>query len=179
MMSLPNAYEPNMPPGYEQYEHLLLYTMFFLVLNKLIISGFGTGHEPQFFAARDERECGKLACLWAVLMTFRWPMMIGYAILGLYLVHDFVPDQAVLAASRHAYQGDPGPHRKPVARTVGQSSRTTPRASTRRSSPNLQAILGDTVGADSRPARLPRNGQRREDPALGAALPDRSQASAA
>jgi len=93
--SYPNV-SASMPPGYEQYESLLLYTMFFLVLNKLIIGGFGTGHEPQFFAARDERECGKLACLWAVLMTFRWPMMIAYAILGLYLVNDFYPDQSVL-----------------------------------------------------------------------------------
>jgi len=86
-----------MPKGYEQYEQLLLYTMFFLVLNKLIIGGFGTGHEPQFFAARDERECGKLACLWSVLMTFRWPMMICYAILGMFLIQEFFPDQQILA----------------------------------------------------------------------------------
>ena len=85
-----------MPKGYEQYEHLLVYTMFFLVLNRMIISGFGTGHEPQYFAARNERECGKLSCLWAVLMTFRWPMMICYAVLGLYLIRDFFPDQDVL-----------------------------------------------------------------------------------
>ncbi|MBN1512343.1 MAG: sodium:solute symporter [Phycisphaerae bacterium] len=94
--SFPQA-EAAMPKGYEQYKQLLLYTMFFLVLNKLIIGGFGTGHEPQFFAARNERECGKLSCLWAILMTFRWPMMIGYAILGIYLVQDFFPDQHVLS----------------------------------------------------------------------------------
>ena len=97
-MSYPNVHA-EMPAGYEQYENLLLYTMFFLVLNKLIIGGFGTGHEPQFFAAKNERECGKLACLWAVLMTFRWPMMIAYAILGLYLVNDFFPDQEVVQSS--------------------------------------------------------------------------------
>ena len=94
--TLPQAHAA-MPKGYEQYENLLIYTMFFLVLNKLIIGGFGTGHEPQFFAARNERECGKLACLWSVLMTFRWPMMICYAVLGLFLVRDFFPDQSVLA----------------------------------------------------------------------------------
>ncbi len=101
-LSCPNVFEPNMPPGYEQYENMLLYTMFFLVLNKLIIGGFGTGHEPQFFAARDERECGKLAALWAVLMTFRWPMMISYAVLGLLMVRDFFPDPAVLEQAAEA-----------------------------------------------------------------------------
>jgi SSS family solute:Na+ symporter len=85
-----------MPKGYEQYQHLMVYALFFLVLQKLIIGGFGTGHEPQYFAARNERECGKLSCLWASLMTFRWPMMIAYAILGLFLVQSFFPDQNVL-----------------------------------------------------------------------------------
>ncbi len=107
--SFPNFFEPNMPPGYEQYSHLLVYTMFFLVLNKLIINGFGTGHEPQFFAARDERECGKLAALWAVLMTFRWPMMIAYAILGLYLVQDFFPSQEVTAQAADMIRGTLNP----------------------------------------------------------------------
>ncbi len=86
-----------MPKGYEQYENLLVYSMFFLVLNKLIIGGFGTGHEPQFFAAKNERECGKLSCLWSILMTVRWPMMICYALLGLFLIKGFFPDQSVLA----------------------------------------------------------------------------------
>jgi len=91
------ALHTRMPKGYEQYENLMVYALFFLVLNKLIIGGFGTGHEPHFFAARNERDCGKLSCLWAVLMTCRWPMMICYAVLGILLVHNFVPDQSVLA----------------------------------------------------------------------------------
>lgn len=95
-LSFPNLYEPNMPEGYGQYEYMLTYTMFFLLLNKLVINGFGTGHEPQFFAARDERDCGKLACLWAVLMTLRWPMMMACAVLGIFLVSQEFPDQEVL-----------------------------------------------------------------------------------
>lgn len=94
--SFPN-WRATVPPGYEQYEHLFLYTMVFLVLNKLIIGGFGTGHEPQFFAARDERECGLLAWLWSTLMLARWPFMIGFAILGIYLVQSLFPDASALA----------------------------------------------------------------------------------
>ncbi|MBP7745759.1 MAG: sodium:solute symporter [Phycisphaerae bacterium] len=94
--SFPN-WQATVPPGYGQYEHLFLYTMVFLVINKLIISGFGTGHEPQFFAARDERECGLLAWLWSTLMLARWPFMIAFAILGIYLVQSFFPDPGQIA----------------------------------------------------------------------------------
>lgn len=103
-LSFPNVYEPNLPGEYAQYQHLLAYTMFFLLLNKLVINGFGTGHEPQFFAARNERDCGKLACLWAVLMTLRWPMALSCAALGIVLVNQQLPDREVLPASAELIQ---------------------------------------------------------------------------
>jgi len=84
-----------MPKGYEAYESLLMFTIFLLLRN--IIMGFGTGDDPQYFAAKNERECGKVACWWMILSTFRWPMMIGYAILGIFIVKDMFPDQTVLA----------------------------------------------------------------------------------
>jgi solute:Na+ symporter, SSS family len=83
-----------MPKGYEAYHALFMFTIFLLLRN--IIMGFGTGDDPQYFAAKNERECGKVACWWMTLSTFRWPMMIGYAVLGLFLVKDMFPDQAVL-----------------------------------------------------------------------------------
>lgn len=94
--SFPN-WEATVPADYKQYQHLFLYTMVFLVINKLIIGGFGTGHEPQFFAARDERECGLLAWLWSTLMLARWPFMIAFAILGIYLVQSLFPDPGQIA----------------------------------------------------------------------------------
>lgn len=119
-LSFPNVYEPHMPPGYTQYQNLLAYTMFFLVLNKLVINGFGTGHEPQFFAARNERDCGKLACLWAVLMTLRWPMMLACAVLGIILVKQELPDQSVLpratTAIREHVETSPAEWREVIAR---------------------------------------------------------------
>ena len=103
-LSFPNVYEADLPAGYAEYKGLLTYTMFFLVLNKLFINGFGTGHETQFFAVRNDRECGLLACLWASLMALRWPMMMAYVVLGLVLVKDFFPDQGVLAPAANAIQ---------------------------------------------------------------------------
>jgi Na+/proline symporter len=84
-----------MPKGYQAYESLFMFTVFLLLRN--IIMGFGTGDDPHYFAARNERDCGKLACLWISLSIFRWPMMISYAILGLFIVKDMFPDQAALS----------------------------------------------------------------------------------
>jgi Na+/proline symporter len=86
-----------MPEGYH-YENLLTYTLGFLLL-KSIIGGFGTGGTPQYFAAKNERECGKLSFLWGALMTFRWPMMISYAVLGFFLVMQFFPNQGDVATA--------------------------------------------------------------------------------
>jgi len=84
-----------MPKGYEVYESLFMFTVFLLLRN--IIMGFGTGDDPHYFASKNERECGKVACLWMSLSTFRWPMMISYAVLGMFIVKDMFPDQAVLS----------------------------------------------------------------------------------
>jgi Na+/proline symporter len=86
-----------MPKAYEMYECLLMFTLFLVAKN--IVSGFGGGFEPHYFAARNERECGKLTCLWACLMSSRWWMMMGFAVLGLFLVKSVVPEQQVLQDS--------------------------------------------------------------------------------
>ncbi|MCP4709923.1 MAG: sodium:solute symporter [Planctomycetes bacterium] len=85
----------NMPKAYEMYDALFMFTMFLVLKN--VVSGFGSGFEPHYFAARNERECGKLTGLWACLMTSRWPMMMGFAVLGLFLVQDLFPSMSTLS----------------------------------------------------------------------------------
>ncbi|MFC1606399.1 sodium:solute symporter [Candidatus Latescibacterota bacterium] len=87
--------QTSMPKGYEAYSHLTMFAMFYLV--RQIIGGVGAGDDPKFYGARSDRECGKLTFLWTWLMMFRWPMMMSFAVLGLYLVNDLFPDQAVLS----------------------------------------------------------------------------------
>jgi SSS family solute:Na+ symporter len=103
-LSFPNLFESDLPVDYAQYRGLLTYTFFFLVLNKLFINGFGSGYETQFFAARSDRECGLLAGLWSALMTLRWPMMMAYVVLGIFLVRDFFPDQRAVGEAAAAIQ---------------------------------------------------------------------------
>ena len=84
----------HVPQGYEIYKHLMIFASFYLV--RTIVAGLGTGADPRYFGAKTDRECGKLSMLWTLLMTVRWPMMIGIAVMGLYLVNDLLPEQAKL-----------------------------------------------------------------------------------
>lgn len=94
--SVPHWHTP-MPDGYEQYSGLLLCTSFFLF--KAVLDGLSSGRDPKFFGARNDREAGLLTYLWTWLMMFRWPMMTGFAVLGLFLVQDLFPDQSKLRES--------------------------------------------------------------------------------
>jgi len=93
-MSSRLSWQTEMPKGYEMYRHLMIFAMFYLMRN--IFFGMGSGGEPKYFGARNDRECGTLTFLWTWLMMFRWPMMMAFAILGLFLVRDIFPDQSVL-----------------------------------------------------------------------------------
>lgn len=86
-----------LPKGYEPYQHLMMFAFFYLLRN--IFAGMGCGSDPKYFGARSDRECGTLSFLWGWMMMFRWPLMIGFAILGLFLVKDMYPDQTVLTRS--------------------------------------------------------------------------------
>lgn len=88
-------WKTTMPPGYENYSLLWVVGAFYLF--KTFIQGMGTGADPKYFGARSDRECGLLSFMCGWLMMLRWPLMLGFAILGLFLVKDLFPDQTVLA----------------------------------------------------------------------------------
>jgi Na+/proline symporter len=84
-----------MPKGYEAYESLFMFAMFYLV--RSVIGGMGCGSEPRYFGARNDRDCGLQSMLQGITVMFRWPMMIGFAVLGIYLVNHLYPDMSVIA----------------------------------------------------------------------------------
>lgn len=87
----------HMPTGYELYKDLFMFAMFYLVNN--IFRGMGFPGDPKYFGARNDRECGMLSVMWIFFMMFRWPLTIGFAVLGIFLVKDMYPDQTVIADS--------------------------------------------------------------------------------
>jgi Na+/proline symporter len=95
-------WEVHVPKGYEMYKHLIIFSGFYLL--RTIVAGVGTGADPRYFGAKNDRECGKLSLLWTALMSVRWPLMIGIAVLGLYLVNDLIPDQANIQQAANVIQ---------------------------------------------------------------------------
>ncbi|MDR2463654.1 MAG: hypothetical protein LBD30_07745 [Verrucomicrobiales bacterium] len=79
-----------MPAGYEPYQDLLMFALFYLLRN--ILGGMGAGAESRYFAARNDKECGLQSLLQGFAVMFRWPMMIGFAVLGIILVSQKVND---------------------------------------------------------------------------------------
>jgi Na+/proline symporter len=98
LSSVPH-WHPTMPDSqrYDPYRYLGMVAFFFLLKN--LIQGMGAGGEAKYFGARNERECGLLTFFWTWLMTIRWPMMMAFAVLGVYMVSELFPDQTVLARS--------------------------------------------------------------------------------
>lgn len=88
-------WKTELPPGYENYSFLTLVGGYFLI--KMALQGLGSGADPKYFGARSDRECGMLNFMCGWLMMLRWPLMLGFAVLGLLLVKDLFPDHAILA----------------------------------------------------------------------------------
>jgi solute:Na+ symporter, SSS family len=136
----------HMPQGYEVYKHLLLFASFYLL--RTIVAGLGTGADPRYFGAKNDRECGKLSMLWILLMTVRWPMMIGIAVMGLYLVNDLLPEQKKLKeAAALIHDAHPGTA-KPQWGTLVSSIANTPGKQDPALVGSLKSLLGEDKWAE-------------------------------
>ena len=87
------AWHTPMPPGYQDYQPLIMIASFYLLRN--VLYGMGAGAESRYFGAKSDRDCGLQSFLQGVMVMFRWPLMIGFAVMGIYFVHSVFPDTAV------------------------------------------------------------------------------------
>lgn len=94
------AVHTTMPAGYEAYESLLLFAGFYFM--KSMFDGAGSGGDARYFGARSDRDCGLLSLMQGVTIAFRWPMMMGFAVCGLFLVNDVLPERARTAEAAAA-----------------------------------------------------------------------------
>lgn len=72
-------------PGLGDYSFFALFLVYFL--GKGLIEGLGGSGgsaymAQRFYAARDDAATRKIAMLWAILFTFRWPMVLGLAVIA-------------------------------------------------------------------------------------------------
>jgi Na+/proline symporter len=136
----------HVPEGYEVYKHLLIFASFYLL--RTIVAGLGTGADPRYFGAKNDRECGKLSMLWTVLMTVRWPMMIGIAVMGLYLVNDLLPEQSKLKEAAALIHDAHPETAKPQWGTLISSIANTPDKQDRALVGSLKSLLGEDKWAE-------------------------------
>lgn len=132
-----------MPPGYEMYEALLLFTGFYLL--RSLIDGATTGDDARYFAAADERSIGKQALLQLGTLAFRWPMMIGFAVAGLVLVGNLLPDKARVAEAAALIKAH-----APALTEAGWHEYTNRLSHDPAAQPALAGQLTATLGADWR-----------------------------
>ena len=139
-MSAMPAVHTTMPAGYEAYESLLLFAGFYLV--KSIFDGAGSGDDARYFAARSDRDCGLLSLMQGVTVAFRWPMMMGFAVFGLFLVNNVLPDRDRTAAAAAAIKAH-----VPEITEGGWHNYTSLVASYPQEHPELTEELSATLGA--------------------------------
>lgn len=78
----------NMPGEYSIYNLFGIAIMFYLLKVTIEGSGGTGGYMIQrYFAARSDREAGLLSLFWTFLLSFRWPLIASFAILGVYYGH--------------------------------------------------------------------------------------------
>ena len=75
----------DMPGEYSRYNAFGITIFFYLV--KTCVEGFaGAGGytSQRYFAAKTDREAGLLSLFWILLLSFRWPLVMGLAMLGIH-----------------------------------------------------------------------------------------------
>ncbi|MBN2448140.1 MAG: sodium:solute symporter [Phycisphaerae bacterium] len=90
--SMVPPWEMDVPKGYDTFHLFAIGATFYLLKTAIDgMSGAGGYLAQRYFAARDERECGLLSAFWISLMSFRWPLMMGIAVLG-FTVREHIDD---------------------------------------------------------------------------------------
>jgi solute:Na+ symporter, SSS family len=94
------AWHVTMPKGYEAYQALEMAAFFYLLRN--ILGGMATGGDTRYFASRNSREASLQCLLQGLTVMFRWPLMIGFAILGIFWVSHAIPSGDTLTRAAGA-----------------------------------------------------------------------------
>jgi Na+/proline symporter len=79
--------EMNMPEGstfsiYNLFGIAIMFYLFKVTLEGA--SGAGGYMIQRYFAAKSDREAGLLSLFWTALLAFRWPLIVSFAMLGIY-----------------------------------------------------------------------------------------------
>ncbi len=144
LSSVPH-WETSMPTGGEftQYRFLFIMAVFYVLRN--LLGGTMGAAAPNYFGARNDREAGLLAFCTGNTIMLRWPMMMGFAVLGIFLVHKLFADPSTIPQAAEAirtYIGE-GVDKSQWAEILAKIAR-----SPEEFSPDLIARLQEILGSD-------------------------------
>ncbi len=134
------AWHTPMPAGYEAYSPLIMVALFYLLRN--VVGGMGQGAEPRYFGAKSDRDCGLQSLLQGVMVMFRWPLMIGFAVMGIYLVHQLYPDPAIIHRAADLIRAQSPATTEPFWHDLTSNIINAPAKYPPELINNLQALLG-------------------------------------
>lgn len=133
---------------YNVYRFLGLAIGFFIV--QQTVFGLASGADPKYFASRNDKDVGKLNLLISLMIAVRWPMMIGLAVIGLFMVNDTFGDRSVIAEAA----GIVREHHPEVDKANWHAATTAIIAAPEAADPALIAALQETLGEEWQ-AKLP------------------------
>lgn len=83
--SLLPSWKLNLPGDYSIY-NLFGFTIILYLIKTLLegFSGSGGYITQRYFAAKNDREAGLLSLFWIILLSFRWPLIAAFAVLGIH-----------------------------------------------------------------------------------------------
>lgn len=93
-----------MPVGYEAYQYVILFASFSLLNN--VIFGTSYGGDSKQLACKTDKDCSRMTIMWIVTLAIRWPLMIAFVVLGMFVVKEMFTDftqtsQAVAMIKSH------------------------------------------------------------------------------
>ncbi len=127
---------------YDVYRFLGLAMGFFLVQSTVF--GLASGADQKYFAAKSDKDVAKLNLLIGWLIAIRWPMMIGLAVLGLFLVSNTFEDRTVIADAASAIHA----HYPDLEKSGWHSITTRLISHPEQADPALISSLQSTLGDD-------------------------------
>lgn len=76
----------DVPGDWGQYNALFLFVIA-IVIKEVINGASGSGGYmlQRYLAAKNEREAGLISFLWTLLLSFRWPLTVAFAVLGIHI----------------------------------------------------------------------------------------------
>ncbi|MEI8205447.1 MAG: hypothetical protein WCG03_01060 [Kiritimatiellales bacterium] len=131
-----------MPKAYEAFEQMALAVLYYSIFT-IFFGMSSSGGKPVYLGARNDRECSKLTITWILTSSIRWPLIMGFVILGAHMISRSLPGPEALSGAAAVIQNAiPGVQPQNWGAVIAEIARFPGKCSPELINA-LQAYLGD------------------------------------